>query len=36
LFIPEAMEGLLQTLDEIQLLLTLGHVAPLLCRCVQF
>jgi hypothetical protein len=28
LFIPEAMEGLLQTLDETRLLLTPSHVAP--------
>jgi hypothetical protein len=36
LFIPEAVEGQLQTLDETRLLLTLGHVAPPLCACVQF
>jgi hypothetical protein len=31
LFIPEAVKGLLQSLDETRLLLTLGHVAPSLC-----
>jgi hypothetical protein len=29
LFIPEAVEGLLETLDETRLLLTPSHMAPL-------
>ncbi len=36
LLIPEAVERLFQARDEAQLFLTLGHVAPFHCRCVQF
>jgi hypothetical protein len=36
LFIPEAVEGLLQTLDETRLLLTPSHMAPLFVPVSNF
>jgi hypothetical protein len=36
LFIPEAVKGLLQTLDETGFLLTPGHVAPLFVPASSF
>jgi hypothetical protein len=36
LFIPEAVEGLLQALDETRLLLTPSHVAPLFVPASSF
>jgi hypothetical protein len=34
--VPEAMKGLLQTFEPACLPLTLGHVVPPACACIQF